>query len=750
MFVSSAAPYLRMRPEQAQYTPAETAPGAGSAAILSVVRWNGSMPGSAGRTVEMRFALYQDQTGGEPLWSEKQTVKVDADGRYTVLLGATTPEGMPQTLFQGGEARWIETRVAAGGADSSAAAPPRSLLAMVPYAFKSVDSETLGGRAAADYVTREDLQSAVAAFAASPEQVHPDGGNPVTGAGTNNYVPVWTGAATLGNSPIVVSGANVGIGTPAPVYPLDVNGIETLRGGLKLETNAVATPKQGVDSSSIEFETNTYSSVTQTAVPQYFIWQADSTGDNTANPSAILALSTSSGSATPTQTGFSFGLNGLLNFAAGQTFPGTGPGTVTGVTAGIDLTGGGTTGNVTLNVDTNKVVTGVTAGTGLTGGGTGGTPALAVDTTAVPLLASNNIFTGGETFKSEIEVMGTTGPGGSFTGGGAGFLGEPGVTSTGGSNAISGVLFGGPGFSGTGGGGTGEYGYQGGGDGMDASGGTSTALGSGAGAGATLTGGSSAPGILGGAGLNAMGGKGETGGDGVFANGGGAVVGCTSSCTAGAGGVFNGGGGAATNGGDGIMGLAGDQGGVGVVGEACNGYSNAVNCTVAGEFLGDVNVMGSVSNSGGAFKIDHPLDPANKYLYHSFVESPEMKNVYDGTIVTGGDGLATVTMPDWFEALNSDFRYQLTVIGQFAQAIVASEIANNAFTIRTDKPNVKVSWQVTGIRQDAWAKAHRIPVEVEKDRADQSHYLHPELFGHAGEPSIGSLHHPRPRKRARP
>ena len=122
-----------------------------------------------------------------------------------------------------------------------------------------------------------------------------------------------------------------------------------------------------------------------------------------------------------------------------------------------------------------------------------------------------------------------------------------------------------------------------------------------------------------------------------------------------------------------------------------------------------VDVVGTLSKGGGSFKIDHPLDPANKYLYHSFVESPDMMNIYNGNITTDGDWLATVMLPDWFEALNRDFRYQLTVIGQFAQAIVAGKVANNQFSIQTDKPNVEVSWQVTGIRQDAYANAHRIP-----------------------------------------
>jgi hypothetical protein len=164
----------------------------------------------------------------------------------------------------------------------------------------------------------------------------------------------------------------------------------------------------------------------------------------------------------------------------------------------------------------------------------------------------------------------------------------------------------------------------------------------------------------------------------------------------------------------------------------------------AGIFQGDVSVNGTLSKSGGSFKIDHPLDPANKYLYHSFVESPDMMNIYNGNVITDGTGTAVVTMPTWFEALNNDFRYQLTVMGQFAQAIIAAKMQNRSFVVKTSKPNVEVSWQVTGIRQDAWANAHRIQVEVDKAPRDQGHYIHPELFGHVGEPSIAETHHPRP------
>jgi hypothetical protein len=153
-------------------------------------------------------------------------------------------------------------------------------------------------------------------------------------------------------------------------------------------------------------------------------------------------------------------------------------------------------------------------------------------------------------------------------------------------------------------------------------------------------------------------------------------------------------------------------------------------------FNGNVDVDGNLSKAGGSFKIDHPLDPANKYLYHSFVESPDMMNIYNGNVITDAQGDAVVPLPDWFETLNRDFRYQLTVIGQFAQAIVASEITDGRFSIKTDKPNVKVSWQVTGIRQDAWANAHRIPVEELKPGKERGSYLHPELYGAPEEKGV--------------
>jgi len=105
-----------------------------------------------------------------------------------------------------------------------------------------------------------------------------------------------------------------------------------------------------------------------------------------------------------------------------------------------------------------------------------------------------------------------------------------------------------------------------------------------------------------------------------------------------------------------------------------------------------------------------------------------------------------VQLPEWFEALNTDFRYQLTVIGQFAQAVVAHEIENNRFEIRTNAPNVKVSWQVTGVRQDAYAKAHPLVVEQQKDARLRGFYIHPDLFGAPPEKQIEWARHPQTMK----
>ena len=163
----------------------------------------------------------------------------------------------------------------------------------------------------------------------------------------------------------------------------------------------------------------------------------------------------------------------------------------------------------------------------------------------------------------------------------------------------------------------------------------------------------------------------------------------------------------------------------------------------AAVFEGSTENEGTLNDTAGSVKIDHPLDPANKYLYHSSVQSPDMMNIYNGVAVLDADGTAVVQLPEWFEALNRDYRYQLTAIGAPAPNLhIAQEVANHQFSIGGGRAGLKVSWQITGIRHDAWANAHRIPVEVSKRGAERGHYIHPELFGAPAEASVQWARHP--------
>jgi hypothetical protein len=174
------------------------------------------------------------------------------------------------------------------------------------------------------------------------------------------------------------------------------------------------------------------------------------------------------------------------------------------------------------------------------------------------------------------------------------------------------------------------------------------------------------------------------------------------------------------------FGVAGrsNGGGTAVFGDNSNGSG------YAGYFNGNVRVVGTLAKGGGSFEIDHPLDPANKYLYHSFVESPDMMNIYNGNATLDANGEAWVQMPDWFEALNKDFRYQLTAIGAPGPNLyVAEKIQGNRFKIAGGKAGMEVSWQVTGVRHDPYAEQYRIPVEKAKSPSEQGKYLYPELYG---------------------
>ncbi|HYX55829.1 MAG TPA: hypothetical protein VE818_06700, partial [Nitrososphaeraceae archaeon] len=216
----------------------------------------------------------------------------------------------------------------------------------------------------------------------------------------------------------------------------------------------------------------------------------------------------------------------------------------------------------------------------------------------------------------------------------------------------------------------------------------------------------------------------------------------------------------------GVVGVSDD--GFGVVGGSTNSaglYSQSFK-DYAAVLDGKVKITGNLEKAGGSFKIDHPPDPANKYLCHSFVESPDMKNVYDGVVVLDNKGKAEIDLPNWFGILNKDFRYQLTAIGAPGPNLyIAEEISeattntkyssskrsssnknknnNSRFRIAGGTSGMKVSWQVTGIRKDPWANANRIRVEEDKPAKERGYYLHPDVYDQPEDKGISHLLFPK-------
>jgi hypothetical protein len=756
-----------------------------TSALPRLVRFGGTVKDLNGNPltgiVGITFALYSQQTGGAALWLETQNVTADGNGHYVALLGSTTPAGLPAEIFTSEQARWVGVQV------SGQAEQARVLLVSAPYALKAGDAETIGGLPPSAFVLANGSQGAASAAkggsapasAGVQKNSVPPANPAVTGKGTIDYIPMWDSASDIIDSVIFQKTSAIGISTTAPAATLDVNGKTDIRDTLTLFPKGTD-PTLAI--SGTAFRVDQTGKMTFIS-GQTFPGTGTITGITTASGSGLagggtkgtlnlsvpaagiinamlqhssLTLTAGGGMAGggsvslggSTTLGLkNCGANQVLQFVSGAwTCSNAGTGTITGVTAGTDLTGGGTGGPVTLNLDTTKVPQ-LSANNAFTGNN-----AITVNSLTPALTLTNSDLAGGDALhvfgnagaagiyesgaafgitgigsavgvegSGSTGVMGTStsssGPGGSFTGftvaTGSNLSGTSGIVGFGGNGDINYIFAtGGSGVSGTGGFGSGQNGA-----GVAGQGGTG-----GGGFGGDGVTGAGGPGTsFGGYGLQGSGGNGGSGngGAGVITNGG---VGGT---TDGVGGSFQGAN--SSFGGDGVDAYPG------------SGY--------AGYFGGDVDINGTIYTGAKDFKIDHPTDPANKYLFHASVESSEMKNIYDGNISTDSEGQATVQLPEWFEVLNTDFRYQLTVIGQFAQAIVAHEIENNRFEIRTSAPNVKVSWQVTGVRQDAYAKAHPLVVEQAKDDRLRGFYIHPELYGAPPEKQIEWARHPQMMKR---
>jgi hypothetical protein len=400
--------------------------------VPSLVNYNGTLTEGSGKPLTVisgvTFSLYKDSEGGAPLWMETQNVRPDKLGHYTVQLGSTTSAGLPSEVFMSGEARWLGIQLV-GEAEQ-----PRVLLVAVPYAMKAGDAATIGGLPPSAFVLATPVsangnaadRAAVTSDASSSAALPATSSDVTTAGGTVNAIPLFTTATNIQNSILTQIGTTT------------VN----VAGKLNLPALAAATVAAGKNSRPESFVASAFNSSTSAPVNQTFQLQAEAAGNDTAAPSGTLNLLYGSGTAAPAETGLKISNKGLITFATGQAFPGTGKGTITGITTAIGsgLTGGGTSGTLAIGL-TNScsknqtlqwngsvwacassgsgTITSVAAGTGLTGGGTSGNVTLNVDTTKTPQLNIANNFTASQSVSGNISATGgLIGSSGTFTGNG--------------------------------------------------------------------------------------------------------------------------------------------------------------------------------------------------------------------------------------------------------------------------------------------------------------------------------------------
>lgn len=395
--------------------------------------------------VGVTFSLYQASEGGSPLWMEIQNVQVGKGGHYSVMLGSTTSTGLPQDVFNSGEARWLGVRV------EDQAEQARVLLVAVPYALKAGDAETIGGLPASAFVlangaqaTSGSAKSAAASSSApttSASKNAPPANPAVTGKGAVDYIPMWDTTSDIIDSIMFQKSSEIGINTATPAATLDVNGKTDVRDTLTLfpkstdNTLAVSGTAFKVDSTGkvtfISGQTfpgaGTITGITTasgsglsgggtTGTLSLKVPSAGITNAMLANSKITLNASTAGGLTAPGAMTlgdtYTIGLktcttNQILQYSGttwGCATLGTGKGTVTSVASGAGLTGGPITTSGTLSIATAGVTNAMLAnskvtlnsGTGITAPGAmalGDTYTVSINTAVVPQLAVSNTFT---------------------------------------------------------------------------------------------------------------------------------------------------------------------------------------------------------------------------------------------------------------------------------------------------------------------------------------------------------------------
>jgi trimeric autotransporter adhesin len=395
---------------QAQQT---GSPSSAATALPRLVRFNGTAKDLNANpltgVVGITFALYSEQNGGASLWLETQNVQADANGHYTVLLGASKPDGLPIDLFTSEQARWVGVQI------SGQTEQARVLLVSAPYALKAGDAETVGGLPASAFALASSSPARAEGATGSLPKLAQTGASQanadVTGKGTIGYVPMWDSTSDIVDSLIFQKSSDIGIGTKTPAATLDVSGKSDIRDTLTLF------PK-GKDSAL---------TINGTA------FKIDQTGTVTFVPGQIFPGG--GGGGTVTSVGSGAGLTGGPITKSGTlSIPTAGvtnamlQNSTLKLTPGGGMTGGGSValgGSTTLgleNCSANQVlefigsawtcasagmgtITGVTAGTDLTGGGTSGQVTLNLDTTKIPQLATSNGFVGTQTVQGTVQAF---------------------------------------------------------------------------------------------------------------------------------------------------------------------------------------------------------------------------------------------------------------------------------------------------------------------------------------------------------
>ncbi len=486
-------------------------------AVPPLINFSGTLTDTSGKPltsmIAATFSLYSEQTGGAALWMETQNVTPDSSGHYTVMLGSTSSTGLPANIFVAGEAHWLGVQI------EGEAEQPRVLIVSAPYALKAGDAQTLGGLPASAFVLTAPASigagatTAEAGTATASGVVSPATSSDVTTTGgTVGTIAAFSTATNIQNSLLSQTGTTA----------VNVKGI------LNLPATGTATDSDGKGSQPQNLVASAFNSSTSAAVAQTFQWQAEPAGNDTSSPSGTLNLLFGSGTAKPAETGLHIAGDGQITFAAGQTFPGTGNGTITGIAtaSGSGLSGGGTSGTLSLKIpsagvtnamlvdstitlnantasglttpgamtlgstytiglkpcSTNQIleysgsvwncssagtgtISSVTAGTGLSGGGSSGgvtltntgllsltagsgitvgsgqTPTISISST-VPLLSANNTFSGTQTINNVTTITGTNNGGVlqvTNTGASGGNPGVVGTTNSTGASGVKGV-----------------------------------------------------------------------------------------------------------------------------------------------------------------------------------------------------------------------------------------------------------------------------------------------------------------------